>query len=167
MADLAPWGQRTAQWTDGWLVLASEQKKRAVPRQGCPRFINSLCVWYVAFLSLQLLTQRAHPASPSTGQQADNPIRHKGLLQQASTYHIWVIMMISQLTRGVSCLGYVCHELMAQTVIHSSSSYSLGEWYHPHKARNLNSDKGGGHQDNSLQSKKSPHNKWLSLITSE
>ncbi len=119
MADLAPWGQRTTQWTDGWLVLASEQKKRTVPRQGCPRFINSLCVWYVPFLSLQLLTQWAHPASPSTNQQANNPKRHKALLQQASTYYTWDIMSISQLMRGggltscVSYMGYVCHESMA------------------------------------------------------
>lgn len=101
VADLAPWGQRTAQWTDGWLVLASEQKKRTVPCQGCPRFINSLCVWYVPFLSLQLLAQKAHPASPFTDQQA-NPIRHKGLLQQASTNHlvIWDIMTYQSADEG-------------------------------------------------------------------
>lgn len=75
VADLAPWGWRTSQWLDGWLVLASEQKERTVPCQGCPRFINSLCVWYVPFLSFQLITQRAHPASPSTDPQ-DNPVRH-------------------------------------------------------------------------------------------
>lgn len=40
-------------------------------RQGCPRFINSLCVCDVPFLFLQLLPQRAHPASLSTNQRAD------------------------------------------------------------------------------------------------
>lgn len=59
--------------TDGRLALASEQKKRTVPHQGCPRFINGPCVWYVLFLFLQLPTQRAHPASTSSDQQA-NPI---------------------------------------------------------------------------------------------
>lgn len=31
VADLAPWGWRTSQWLDGWLVLASEQKCRFYP----------------------------------------------------------------------------------------------------------------------------------------
>lgn len=30
--------------------------KGIVPRQCCPRFINGLCVWYVLFLSFQLIT---------------------------------------------------------------------------------------------------------------
>lgn len=134
----APWqispheDDTTTQWTDGWLVLAPEQKKRTVPRQGCPRFINSLCVWYVLFLSLQLLTQRAHPASPSTDQQA-NPIRHKGLQQQASTNHldIWDIMSISQLARG----GGINQRRVRSGICMScnGAKTGFGEWKHTRK----------------------------------
>lgn len=93
------------------------KEKQSVPRQACPRFINSLCVRYVLFLSLQLLTQRAQAAA-APGQQHANPIRHKGLPRPAPTNHldIWDIMSIGQLVGGgglsVSCLGYVCHVLM-------------------------------------------------------
>lgn len=38
VADLSPWGQRTTQWMDAWLVLASEQKKRNCSSSGLSPF---------------------------------------------------------------------------------------------------------------------------------
>lgn len=64
------------------------------------------------FLLLQLLTQWAHPKSPSTDQQ-DNPIRHKGLLPQA-LINQYGTLCLSDGEGGAtkskrSCLGSVCH----------------------------------------------------------
>lgn len=50
----------------------SAEKKRTVPHQGCPRFINALCVWFF-FIPFNY-SQKAHLVSPSTEQKA-NPIR--------------------------------------------------------------------------------------------
>lgn len=139
VAHLAPWGQRTTQWTDGWLVLASEQKERAVPRQGCPRFINSLCVWYVPFFYPSnyshkgLILRLLPPTSRLT--QWDT----RGCCSKLQLI-IWTYGMLCQrvrgwgLTSGVSCLGYACHVLMwrknnqfkKNLVI---QSYGLGEWH--------------------------------------
>lgn len=101
MVDFAEQRQPVTEWTDGQLVLALEQKKITVPHQACPRFINGLFVWDELFLFLQLFPQSAHPASPSTHQQA-NPIRHKGLVRWALTNYlnIWDIMSVGQLVGG-------------------------------------------------------------------
>lgn len=54
----------------------SAEKKRTVPHQGCPRFINALCVcFFFNFFFIPFnYSQKAHLVSPSTEQKA-NPIR--------------------------------------------------------------------------------------------
>lgn len=109
VADLAPWGWRTSQWLDGWLVLASEQKESAVFKLPINHTKGSSCISF------------HRPA----GQPSTTLL---GPLQQAWTNHldIWDITSIIQLVRGggltsgMSCLGYVCRVLMGQEkLIHS------------------------------------------------